>query len=182
MAPLVALLVSCGATNDRATVATSLPPALSSSAPCKTPHPAPSLSPADVAQVAAARSAYEQIIAQMEPARLENTKRLDDALKRADAAGAQTAVAHGLSQTTMILDFLRSVTVPLAMQPDTLSFLRAEQNVLVADQTFVAVRTHNAIRNALHQRVFYSVLAENAGNQFRVDLGMTPFPCPYNGP
>jgi hypothetical protein len=146
---------------------------------CTAAQPAPVLTAPEQAQVQALRSTYAAIIAQGAQANADANKTTNDALARGDAKTAQSAVQKRLAGPTQTMDFLSAATFPGSIRTDASVLLKALQDQRVRDQAFVDARTDSAVRTSNHQRVVHIIVLENALNQFRTDLGLSPLPCPF---
>ena len=147
--------------------------------PCSAPHPAPTLTAAEGAQVRALRSTYESIIAEGANTNAVANKTIGDALARGDAKTAQTVLRNRLAGPSQTMEFLRNSVFPVAISSDALRLLKAFQDQRIDDREFVDATTDSAVRATNHRRVVQIIVLENALNQLRTDLGMTRVACPY---
>jgi len=121
-------------------------------------------------------------LAQADPARVAINKRMADADRKGDLKGVRAAVTDSLNGPHPIFDWLHTVDVPDRLKGDLSAYLSSDEGVRSADQAYARAQTDQQLSDAQHGRNVALRIAENATNQFRVDLGMTPFPCPYSGP
>ena len=105
-----------------------------------------------------------------------------DADKKGDLKGVRAAVTDSLNGPHPIFDWLHTVDVPDPLKGDLSAYLSADEVVRTADQAYARAQTDRQLADAQHARNAALRIGENATNQFRVDLSMAPFSCPYSGP
>jgi hypothetical protein len=105
-----------------------------------------------------------------------------DAQQRNDVAAEKSLLARAIAHQSGTIAALQRMSFPSEMAADVLASINTIRADQMAEQNYVDSSDDGARKNAVYAMNVANRAGINAGNQIRVDLGIQPVACPYNGP